>query len=177
MQWAHELRVDPSTHAREIARFQRFCVAGPPGACTIFAGAIGDDGYGRFWVNRPGGPRVVRAQRFAIAAAAGLIREGVVAMHECDNPLCVAVGAGHLVEGTQSHNLADMGRKRRGGGSGLARGYTGLDRAARRARAVALRAAVSDGWDTERVRQALVVAMPGQNSLFDEGLDCGGVDV
>lgn len=113
---------------------------------------------------------MVRAQRFAIAATFGVIHGGVVAVHECDNPLCVAVGVGHLVEGTQSHSLADMGRKRRGGCSGCsgwARGSTGLDREARRARAVALRDAMIDGWDDVRVREALVVGMPGQPTLFE----------
>jgi len=49
------LVVDPTTHAREIARFQRRVVRRPdtdpadPTAmtCAIWCGAIGDDGYGR----------------------------------------------------------------------------------------------------------------------------------
>ncbi len=98
--------------------------------------------------------------------ANGEIAERVVAMHECDNPLCVAVGRGHVVAGTQSDNLAHMAGKNRGGGSGLGRGSTGLDRQARRARAHALRAAALGGWDSERVREALGLSMPGQQSLF-----------
>ncbi len=141
-------------------------MAGPPGACTIYVGAIGDDGYGRFWLGRRPGPAVVRAQRFAFALVHGEIAERVVAMHECDNPLCVAVGRGHVVAGTQSDNLAHMAGKHRGGGSGLGRGSTGLDRQARRARAHALRAAVVGGWDSDRVREALGLSMPGQQSLF-----------
>ncbi|MDF3285018.1 hypothetical protein [Gordonia sp. N1V] len=171
MAWAQELYVDPhiSEHAREIERFRAFCVAGPDGACTIYTGAIGDDGYGRFWLGRhrrDDGPAVVRAQRFAYAAVHGLIPAGVVAMHDCDNPICVAVGHGHVVAGTQADNLAHMGGKHRGGGSGLGRGTSGLDRAARHARALALREAVADGWDSGRVREALGVGMPGQGSLF-----------
>lgn len=167
--YAHELVVDEDLHAHEIQRFRRFCVAGPPGACTIFAGAIGDDGYGRFWLNRPGGTKVVRAQRFAYALQHGRIDAGVVAMHECDNPICVCTDPGHVVAGTQAENLAHMGGKRRGGGSGWGRGRTGLDRGARRARAVALRAAVADGWDTRRVQAALAAANVGQGALFDLG--------
>ena len=42
------LWVDPVAHAGEIARFERFVVAGPdPADCALFGGAIGDDGYGR----------------------------------------------------------------------------------------------------------------------------------
>ena len=145
-------------------------MAGPSGACTIFAGAIGDDGYGRFWLNRAGGPKVVRAQRFAYALRHGRIGADVVAMHECDNPICVCTDPGHVVAGTQADNLAHMGGKHRGGGSGWSRGGTGLDRAARRARAVALRAAVADGWDDYRVQDALATSMPGQGTLFDLSL-------
>ncbi|AFA75766.1 hypothetical protein GPOL_c47680 [Gordonia polyisoprenivorans VH2] len=134
----------------------------PAGAYTIYTGAIGDDGYGRFWLGRhrnSGGPAVVRAQRFAYAAAHGLIPAGVVAMHECDNPICVA--------GTEADNLAHMGGKHRGGGSGLGRGTSGLDRLARHARAVALRDAVAYGGVSGRVREPLGVSMPGQRALFD----------
>ncbi|MBB4138071.1 hypothetical protein [Gordonia humi] len=160
--------VDPIAHAHEIARFATYCVPGPrEGSCTIYTGAIGDDGYGRFWVGRAGGPSVVRAQRFAYAAVYGWIDGGVVAMHECDNPICVRAGAGHVVPGTQADNLAHMAHRGRGGGSGYGRGGTGLDRQARRARALALRDAVAAGWDDRAVQAALGVAMPGQLGLFD----------
>lgn len=162
-----DLFVDPVVHVNELARFRKYCVSGPGESCCIFTGAIGDDGYGRFWVGRPTGPQVVRAHRFAVAAATGRISGTLVAMHECDNPICVRVGAGHVVEGTQSDNLAAMASKQRGGGSGSHRGFTGLDRTARHARAVAIRSAVANGWDGQRVREALGMAMPGQQSLFE----------
>ena len=171
MSWANELKVDRDLmqHAREVERFHALCVQGPAGECTIFTGAIGDDGYGRFWLGREGGPEVVRAQRFAYAAKHGVIGAGIVAMHECDNPICVGVEPGHVVAGTQSENLAHMAGKGRGGGSGHGRGSSGLDKAARHARAVALRAAVTagGGWDAGRVREALGAALPGQLPLFD----------
>lgn len=166
---SHRLVVDPVAHAGEIARFERLVIAGPgEKACAVFAAAIGDDGYGRFWLGRPDGPKVVRAQRFAVAAAHGYIEAGLVAMHECDNPLCVRVGRGHVVAGTQSDNLTDMGYKGRGGGSGWGRGTTGLDRAARRARAHAIRAAIvsNGGWNNAAVSEALGAGMPGQQALF-----------
>lgn len=172
---SHRLVVDPVAHVGEIARFHRFVVSGPGHACAVYVGSIGDDGYSRFWLGRPGGPKVVRGQRFAVAAACGEIGAGLVAMHECDNPLCVRVGPGHVVAGTQSQNLTDMGHKGRGGGSGWGRGASGLDRAARRARAHAIRAAILAAgrqWDAAAVSEALGAAMPGQHSLF--ALDGGG---
>lgn len=164
-----DLVVDPVLHAAELDRFARFCMAGPGDSCTIYTGAIGDDGYGRFWVGRTPSPRVVRAQRFAVAAAVGAISGSVVAMHVCDNPICVRVGTKHVVIGTQADNLAHMAAKHRGGGSGAGRGFTGLDREARHARAIAVRAAVADGWNAHRVREALGLAMPQQTALFEVG--------
>lgn len=167
---SHRLVVDPVGDAGEIRRFNRYVITGPcPHDCAVFVGAIGDDGYGRFWLGRPGGPKVVRAQRFAVAAVDGVMPAGLVAMHECDNPLCVRVGSRHVVIGTQSDNLTDMGRKHRGGGSGWGRGASGLDRQARRARAHAVRAALTGGWDRTAVSEALGAGMPGQEALFALG--------
>ena len=41
-------------HAAEIARFEAKIVEGPGEYCTIWRGAIGDDGYGRFSITREG---------------------------------------------------------------------------------------------------------------------------
>ena len=126
---SHQLVVDSAGHAGEIRRFNRYVIAGPgPHDCAVFVGAIGDDGYGRFWLGRPGGPKVVRAQRFAVAAVHGVMPAGLVAMHECDNPLCVRVGARHVVIGTQSDNLRtnhsqqSCGIKQAGHDRGMAQG-------------------------------------------------------
>ena len=172
---SHELVVDRGVHAAEIARFHRYVLAGPGERdCHPFVGAIGDDGYGRFWLGRPDGPDVVRAQRFAAAIEHGVIPAGTVAMHHCDNPLCVRVHPRHVVIGTQSQNLSDMGSKGRGGGSGWGRGASGLDRSARRARAHAIRAALASGWDAAALSEALGAGMPGQEPLFT--LTPDGVD-
>lgn len=85
-------------------------------------------------------------------------------MHLCDNPICVRVdvspagtaadgggvgealgvggqvGWGHVMAGTQSHNLSEMARKGRGNG------WAGPTRADRAARSRALDAAVRS-WD------------------------------
>jgi len=42
--------------------------------CAIWVGAIGGNGYGRFWVRRGGGERImVRANRYALAAAQDVV--------------------------------------------------------------------------------------------------------
>jgi hypothetical protein len=107
---------------------------------------------------------MVRANRYALAAAqdgeplAGSVR---ALQHGCDNPVCVRVsqpgdlGLLHVVGGSQRDNMERMGRARRGGGRPVVRrGSWGL--AQRRARAVALRDAVRDGWDAYAVAQALL---------------------
>jgi hypothetical protein len=61
----------------------------------------------------------------------------------------------HVVGGSQRDNMEKMGRAGRGGGrAAIRRGIAGL--AQRRARAVALRDAVRDGWDAEAVARALL---------------------
>jgi len=84
------LLVDSRVHAEELARFEALVVRGP-GAddCAIWKGAIGGDGYGRYWVRRGCSERImVRANRYALAAAqAGQPLEPAVrALHGCDNP-------------------------------------------------------------------------------------------
>jgi hypothetical protein len=50
----------------EVARFWRHVVKGPGERdCWIWVGAIGDDGYGRFWTTRDGRARVLRPHRVA----------------------------------------------------------------------------------------------------------------
>ncbi|MGW4101469.1 MULTISPECIES: hypothetical protein [Mycobacteriaceae] len=159
------LVVNPTIHADELERFESEIVRGPgPEDCAIWTGAIGGDGYPRFWVRRDGGDRIMlRGNRYALAAA----RPGVPlepwerALHGCDNPVCVRVstpgevGLLHLVTGSQRDNMQMMGRSRRGGGRTIVRrGEHGV--ADRRARAVALREAVRHGWDAEAVAAALL---------------------
>lgn len=106
---------------------------------------------------------MLRGNRYALAAA----RPGIPlepwerALHGCDNPVCVRVsrpgevGLLHLVAGSQRDNMEMMGRSGRGGGRTVVRrGDRGV--AERRARAVALRDAVRDGWDADAVAAALL---------------------
>jgi hypothetical protein len=159
------LLVDSRVHGAELARFESLVVRGPePDDCAIWVGAIGGDGYGRFWVRRGCSERImVRANRYALAAAQDgePLAPAVRALHGCDNPACVRVsqagdtGLLHVIGGSQRDNMEMMGRARRGGGrSVVRRGVAGL--AQRRARAVALRDGVRDGWDAEAVAEALL---------------------
>ena len=92
----------------EIARFWEKVIKGPgPSACWLWVGAIGDDGYGRFWTQTTdGGQRMLRAHRAAAEIIYGVkaITDQLVT-HLCDNPLCVRAEnsrEGHLFIGTHA---------------------------------------------------------------------------
>ena len=150
--------------AAEQRRFWKHVVRGPGERdCWIYAAAVSDDGYGRFWVSRNGRQKVVRPHRYALAIELGRpLNADEVALHEvCDNPICVrasseTLGRPHVVLGTQAQNLAGMGAKGRGGGRGQTWHWYGPDRAARAARSRALREAVRNGWDDGKVQDALL---------------------
>jgi hypothetical protein len=106
---------------------------------------------------------MVRANRYALAAALDgtALEPSVRALHGCNNPVCVRVSRPgetrllHVVGGSQRDNMVMMARARRGGGRPAIR-RRGAGVAARRSRAVALRAAVRDGWDADAVAAALL---------------------
>jgi hypothetical protein len=154
------LWVDSRVHAGEVARFRSYVVAGPDeDSCSLWRGAIGTDSYGRFYITRDGVGRCVRPNRYALALATGMaLTPDVFALHECDVPLCVKVAeprarCQHVVAGTQRDNMLRMARAGRGGGRPTIRRD---GRGSRRARSVALRAAVHEGWDTAAVAAALL---------------------
>jgi hypothetical protein len=158
------LVVDARIHGEELRRFEANVVRGP-GAhdCAIWAAAIGADGYGRWWLRRGGARVMVRANRYALAAAleGAPLEPWVRALHGCNNLACVRVsltdeiGLLHVVPGTQRDNMLMMARAGRGGGRvAIRRGDNGVK--ARRARAVALREAVRNGWDAAAVEAALL---------------------
>ncbi|MDP7707500.1 hypothetical protein [Mycobacterium sp. TY815] len=109
---------------------------------------------------------VVRTSRYALALslAGDELPPEVLALHECDNTVCVRTLdaaelrrglPAHVVGGDQQLNMMRMARMRRGGGRRaiIARG-AGV--AARAERARAIREAVKDGWDQERLTAALL---------------------
>jgi len=105
------LLVDSRVHAEELARFESLVVRGRGAEdCAIWKGAIGGDGYGRYWVRRGCSERImVRANRYALAAAQDgvALAPSVRALHGCDNTVCVRVsrpgetGLLHVVGGSQ----------------------------------------------------------------------------
>jgi hypothetical protein len=84
------LAVDPIRHVDEIERFGAHVVRGPEADdCWIFTGPIGGDGYGRFWIRRGGGGRIMlRANRYALAVSlkGEPLQPWERALHGCDNP-------------------------------------------------------------------------------------------
>lgn len=145
----------------ETRRFWQYVVKGPGDRdCWIWVGAIADDGYGRFWTQRNGRSRVLRPHRVAFALATGVdLRQVPVVEHfVCDNPVCVHAGGDrfdHLAGGTQADNLARMARRGRGGGTPLMVRNRAATRAELAAKSRALRDAVRDGWDLDRIERAL----------------------
>ncbi|AFM20480.1 MULTISPECIES: hypothetical protein [Mycolicibacterium] len=164
MKSAEELVVDQHLHATEIARFHSHVVCGPTASdCDIWIGAIGKDGYGRFYLTRAGSGVCVRPHRYALAIVSGVVAAGVLGLHECDNPVCVKVADAteprqHVVSGTQGDNMERMARMRRGGGRNKLRRFD--SRGVRRDRSVALREAVRHGWDGDAVQAALLGDQP-----------------
>ena len=160
--------------ADEVDRFWSRVVKGPRETdCWLWAGggtaAIADDGYGRFWVSREGRQRVLRPHRvaWALAEGASIDLPPVVEHVVCDNPICVrAEGTllDHLEGSTQAANLSRIAQHGRGG----ARGYRSrmFGREAMYRRSLALRAAVADGWDDERIARALASVDEAQMALF-----------
>jgi hypothetical protein len=160
-------RADASLRPTEAARnsFWRRVIKAPGTGCWIFAGAISSpDGYGRIAWRCDGRERTLSAHRFALEMALGPLDEAVVAEHKCNEPLCVRVGAGHVIQSTQRDNLAyavSLGRA----GTKFTVGTVN-----RYARSVAVRAAVAGGWDRRAYLAAIELTERGgtqQYSLFD----------
>ena len=71
--------------------------------CWLWIGAWDQDkGHGRIKVNGVTKP----AHRMSYEAFNGELSEGLVIMHECDDPSCV--NPKHLKQGTQSDNIKQM---------------------------------------------------------------------
>ena len=98
---------------------------------------------------RQGGvSRTEYAHRFALLVAGQLTAEAI-GEHRCNEPLCVRLDPDHLIASTQSANLlyaVACGR------TGIIRNTT--DRHDRHARSLAVRDAVSGGWNPKAYAQA-----------------------
>lgn len=153
-------------------RFYSYVVKGTaPEHCWIWTGAIGDDGYGRFWVKDPDGKqRVYRAHRWALEQAQPVDHpQQMHGLHRCDNPLCVRATAdagSHLYWGSRSENMADRSARGRSNFQVLGK----LDPAARRKRAKAAQLlrdyTRAHGYDQGKVDELMKNILPDQGTLF-----------
>ena len=75
--------------------------------CWIWAGNQDKYGYGRIGINY----KRYYAHRLAYELIYGLIPEGMLVCHKCDNPLCI--NPEHLFLGTNGDNSKDMVNKNR----------------------------------------------------------------
>lgn len=160
-----------SLSAADIARFWSRVVKGPSeDDCWLWSGAIGDDGYGRFWLKTESGQRVVRPHRLAWQLATGTAADDSVLMrHRCDRPLCVRATAGadsHLVTGTHALNMADRARAMRD--TNVAPwGIAGLSRQRAAATSRAIRQVLHErGYDAASIAAIAAGYNPDEATLF-----------
>ena len=163
--------LDLSATAR--ARFWSKVIRGEgAGACWIWCGAIGSDGYGRFWLNDPSEPqaqRVMRAHRYAMATVLGQdVPAGNLVTHLCDNPLCVRAepgDAGHLFLGNHAENMAE--RQRRGRGNLHNEFYIPRSRAERARDARIIRAhTLEHGYSQELIDEVMRMTRPANQGML-----------
>lgn len=157
-----------------VARFRSKIVAGPEAHdCWIWTGAIGDDGYGRFWTPIPdGGQRMIRAHRYALALVTGSLDDldELHVCHVCDNPICVRAEdnpTSHLYAGTAFDNMADRSRRGHHNQQAAAAFFRHETKQQRAHAARALRDHVrAHGYDSDAVATLLRGVTAGQQTLF-----------
>jgi hypothetical protein len=84
-------------------RFWRLTGKRSDSECWIWRGRLDKDGYGSLRIKFELSP--VRAHRFSYQLHYGLIPEGCLIRHLCNNPSCV--NPKHLAHGTQTDNMRD----------------------------------------------------------------------
>lgn len=109
---------DPNKVLRRV--LEKFDKPEDPSDCWEWTGRVSEDGYGQYRANRV--VPSLGTHRLSYIYHVGLIPDGLLVRHTCDNPPCG--NPDHLVLGTQADNMADMvrrGRYRKG------RTYHGAD--------------------------------------------------
>lgn len=155
-------------------RFWSKVLKGPrPTDCWLWTGAIGDDGYGRFWIKNGDGQRMIRAHRYALALAHGGLTaiDGAEACHVCDNPLCVRTTDGddapHVYLGTRQANMADRAARGRHNRQSAAQFWKFETKQERAHKARVLRDLVRvHGWDENAINEVLRGIPADQGRLF-----------
>ncbi|WP_269929313.1 hypothetical protein [Kocuria massiliensis] len=141
--------------------------------CWIWVGAIGDDGYGRFWIApEVGQQKMIRAHRYALALVHGGLEaiEDLQACHVCDNPICVRAEeaeTSHLYLGTPESNMMDRSARGRHNRQVAAQFFRHETKQARAHKARALRDLVAEsGYDHEAIKSLLLGLCRDQGTLF-----------
>jgi hypothetical protein len=149
--------------ARTIANFHAKIVTTP--RCHWWTGAVSHpDGYGRICYRSGNVQRTLSTHRFALFIASGSLDAAMVAEHMCNETLCVRVHPEHVKPSTQRSNVnyAVAQGRHRGPHPG------DIDPRGRYKRALAIRAALVDGYDPERLAAAMQTPPPpGLQPLFD----------
>lgn len=98
-----------ANHAPLEVRFWRY--VDKTGGCWVWTGGSrSQKGYGMIQIGGKGSPKKL-AHRLSYEMHHGVIPDGMVVMHKCDNPSCV--NPAHLKVGTQSENIIDAMTKGR----------------------------------------------------------------
>lgn len=158
----------------DVDRFWSHVVKGPAADdCWIWTGAVGDDGYGRFWTRTPdGGQRTMRPQRFLWRALTGVdLPPEILLRHRCDIGMCVHVDVdpqlSHLHRGDQRDNMIDRSRRGRHANGFTVERFRTFPRAERARRSRELRNTVrAHGWNPDAIAHALSGAGDGAVPLF-----------
>jgi len=95
-----------------VARFWAKVVVGSGDECWGWTAGTSNDGYGIIGIGHVVvGWNCIRAHRLSWMIHNGVIPEGKMILHHCDNPPCV--NPKHLYCGTQSDNLKDAYKRNR----------------------------------------------------------------